>query len=516
MIIKLLLIILMSSYKRINVDYTDKEIKLIRDNSIILNNEIIEKINNGLNILYENQIFVAKCVNQYFKNLEVMNIMIYSRTQAGKTGCMTGLIREYVNNNLIPIENIFIITALSDKQWKLDTINRMPNILKSNILHRPNINSSFFKDKTNLLIIMDEIQIAAKVNQTIYKLFNECNFYNLEYLANNDIKIVQFSATPDGNIIDIEKWENNSKKIFLETGKGYIGTLDYINQKRLFQYKNLEDIDNVKELIKNVNSFDNSMYHLIRTFGKNKQNIVIDNFKKVFDNGYLFNVDLLGKNKYNINEILVNKPIKHTFIFYCEILRCAKTQCKTYIGISYERISKFVSSSTIIQGAIGRLTGYDDNGKSICFTDINSIIEYEKLLENDMNYENIVWNSNTTIFSKKTKETISVGTFNNIRDDSIEIEPIINKFNSQYEMIIWFKDNLKPLGYGNGPNIKYKENGFYKVAGATRKGKQILSIDKIYKERRSGLNVKNKYRSYACYKDVMDKDSVEWWLIYYK
>jgi hypothetical protein len=133
-----------------------------------------------------------------------------------------------------------------------------------------------------------------------------------------------------------------------------------------------------------------------------------------------------------------------------------------------------------------------------------------------MNYANIMWYSNTTTFSKKTKQTISVGTFNSIKDDSNDIEPEINKFTTQDEMIKWFKDNLKPLGFGNGPNIKYKEDGFYKVAGATRKGKQILSNDKVYKERRSGLNAKNKYRSYPCYKDITDKNSVEWWLIYYK
>ena len=89
-------------------------------------------------------------------------------------------------------------------------------------------------------------------------------------------------------------------------------------------------------------------------------------------------------------------PTQHTIIFYCEILRCAKTQHKTYIGISYERYNYKANDSSIIQGAVGRLTGYDDNGISICYTNIESINNYEKLLDNNMNYTDVVWNTNTT------------------------------------------------------------------------------------------------------------------------
>ena len=86
-------------------------------------------------------------------------------------------------------------------------------------------------------------------------------------------------------------------------------------------------------------------------------------------------------------------------------------------------------------------------------------------------------------------------------------------------MIKWFKDNLNKDEYGRGPNCKKIDSGFFRVAGATRKGKQIISKDIAYKERKSGLNEKTKFRSYHCYHcytDINDANTLEWWLIYYK
>jgi hypothetical protein len=90
-------------------------------------------------------------------------------------------------------------------------------------------------------------------------------------------------------------------------------------------------------------------------------------------------------------------------------------------------------------------------------------------------------------------------------------------FATQDEMIKWFKLNLPKEIYGRGPNKKkIEEDGFYRSAGATRKGKHIISTVTVYKERKSGLNDKNKFRSYACYSDVTNPATVEWWLIYSK
>ena len=61
-------------------------------------------------------------------------------------------------------------------------------------------------------------------------------------------------------------------------------------------------------------------------------------------------------------------------------MRCAITLKKTYLGILYEGCPKCIAhDTTIIQGLLGRATGYDDNGISIIFTNIESINKYQIL-----------------------------------------------------------------------------------------------------------------------------------------
>ena len=511
----------MSQFTRTEVEYTSEEKVIIAKN--------IKTLNRQIGKLYDNQIYTANNIVSNFKDDNVITVSVYGRTQCGKTGCMISTIHQFTANNQIPIENIYIITGLSDKQWKADTINRFPNILKSQILHRPNLNDKFInkiKKQQNVLIIMDEIQVASKNNQTINKIFTECGFYDLEYLCDNDIKIVQFSATPDGNIIDLKGWKEHSKTLYLQTGKGYTGTLDFLIQNRIFEYKSLETIESVNELKTSILRYKNPMYHLIRVPSKKqgKQTQVISNFTTIFKNdSIIFNTDFLQTDKKDINTVLTIIPSQHTIIFYCEILRCAKTQHKTYIGISYERYNFKANDSSIIQGAVGRLTGYDDNGISICYTNIESINNYEKLLDNNMNYTDVVWNTNTTKYVKKENKSISKGTFNStnnieqFENTEESNEPIIKDFDTQDKMLKWFKDNLPKETYGRGPNKKkIDDDGFYRSAGATRKGKHIISTVTVYKERKSGLNTKNKFRSYACYSDITNPATLEWWLIYTK
>jgi hypothetical protein len=60
----------------------------------------------------------------------------------------------------------------------------------------------------------------------------------------------------------------------------------------------------------------------------------------------------------NLN-ILTTKPSKHTFIFIKDTLRCAVTIPKQYIGVLYERFTKFPNRASIIQGLLGRATGFE-------------------------------------------------------------------------------------------------------------------------------------------------------------
>jgi hypothetical protein len=521
--------------QRKEVEYSIKEKLSISKKLHILSLQIEVKSDDGINTIFENQDKCGSEICKLFKNKSIINCLVYGMTQTGKTGCMTSLIQHYCLSELIPIDNIYIITGLSDKEWKKDTKNRMPDSINSRVFHRANLPKKFFRDiteKKNILVIMDEIQIACKDGQTINKIFKKCGFYDLDFLLENDIKLIQFSATPDGNITDILDWGHHSSKIKLEPGDNYYGVIQALDKDRVKQFKDLTIFDNVKELKNDIEEkYINPKYHIIRVpnkrenkDGTNNQLKVITNLKRVFGEGYEYNKNNLKTQKGDINDILDIKPTKHTFLFICETQRCAKTQIKKHIGVSYERYVLIPDDSNIIQGSFGRLTGYDDNGESICYTNIESLNNYIKLWENDMKFKkDIVWNTKTTQYNKKDNITYSKGTFNSVKHINQLNDGCSEKHNEDMgELIIKTYPSIDALtvilktrmNMKRGPrNKKPTELGFYEAT--IKKCTKVWSTEEMGKKPYIGA-ANNSYWYYPCYTDTSDPNTLQWWLIYYE
>ncbi len=529
--------------KRVLGEYSliQQNIMKLRKENILNELEILRLT--GVLKIFENQENIAYRVVSTFKNRKIINIMVVSKTQSGKTGSMCATIKKYLedSSNLIPIENIYIITGLSSIEWKEQTKERMPASIQDRVFHRCELPNTFvdeIKDKKNILIIMDEIQVAAKKGQTIYNTFEKAGILNKQKLYENDIKILEYTATPDGTIYDLMKWKECSEKILAEVGEGYVSSFDLLRQGRIKQYKELcgynkvnDEIDysvisNIEEIKYDIDLYTSARYHIIRTKNGKEQDITIDNFKRIFD------PDIYEYIKYDrdseiidINFKLREEPSKHTFIFIKEMLRCAKTIEKRYLGVLYERYSQEVDDSVIIQGLSGRDTGYDNNGTSICYTNVESIIKYEQLWNSNFEDNTIRWNSKTTKYTNRGLQgdetfndpsNIDGFSVNSEDDDSIEIEPIIKKFKTQEEGKEYYNNELKERMGGRGPNkIKPNEDGFYEAT--IRSVKKIYSCEEIRSQRKYGLRSSemNGYRFFACYEDINNKDSLQWWFIHY-
>jgi hypothetical protein len=525
--------------KRVRCDYDllQQDIMKLRKQNVLNELEILKLT--GKSVIFENQEIIASSVVTAFKNRKIINIMVVSKTQSGKTGSMCATIKQYLEDtsNLIPIENIYIITGLSSCEWKEQTKERMPESIQTRVYHRCELPNTFvdeIKDKQNILIIMDEIQVAAKKGQTIYKTFKNAGLLNKSKLYDNDIKILEYTATPDGTIYDLMKWNDASTKILAEVGDGYVSSYNLLQMGRVKQYKELCGYDKetgevnkkvfemIAEIKNDVDKYVISLYHIIRTKNGQDQDLTIQNFKQVFNSG---NYDFIKYDRESeiedINNTLIMKPKRHTFIFIKEMLRCAKTLNKKYIGILYDRYSKNPDDTTIIQGLVGRDTGYDNNGMSICYTNIDSINKYEELWKSNFEDNTIKWNSKTTKYTNgilSGKNTFvdpkEYDGFSVASDDSDELkEPVIKKFKTQEEAKEYYNKELKEKMKGRGPNIK-KPNGtgFYETT--FKSNNKVYSCDEIKCNRRIGL-ADNNYRFYPCYKDINDKSTLEWWFIHY-
>jgi len=349
--------------------------------------------------------------------------MALGYTQCGKTGVMLSCIKEFTNVDVtpVPVDNIFIITGLSSCEWKKQTQERLPECLKENVLHRQDLKKelqSRTDGKHNILILIDEVQVACGSKQSVSKILSNMGYMNIDFLLEHDIKIVEFSATPNGTAIDSERWETHSDVVYIKPGAGYVGCKDLMRQGRLQECRDLSGPDSLKaieEISKCIDdNFPDPKYHFIRTKVGGAQEETIQNFQQIFTD-----IEIIRYNQsspLDIDLVLSRKPAKHTFIFLKEMARCAKTFTKEHIGIWYERRAKTMMDDVVVQGLLGRATGYDDIGNSIVFADISSVNRYIELFDSKFSKE-CQWKSNSTKQDKFTNGTMSKGTFNGLVSD---------------------------------------------------------------------------------------------------
>ena len=119
----------MEGKQRSTIEYDLKELKIIQTKNEILTKQIELKSLEEINIIYPNQEDCVKRIKCIFNSRSHVNCLVYGMTQTGKTGCMTALIQYYILSFNIPIDNIYIISGLSDKEWKKDTKNRLPDAI---------------------------------------------------------------------------------------------------------------------------------------------------------------------------------------------------------------------------------------------------------------------------------------------------------------------------------------------------------------------------------------------------
>jgi len=287
--------------------------------------------------LFDNQKDLGKKIVQAPNS----SVLAFAHTQCGKTGSMLAAILL----SKIPFDHIFVITGLSSVDWLVQTRNRIPIL---NIYHRNTIPAFIKKIKNlqNYWVFIDECHIAFKPGQTIREVIK---------LFHPSTKTIYVSATPDWNFFKPDGVVRPGFSIrTMNNDQNYRSIQYFIDNNLIFQCKSLINSDairNIQEIIPLLSSVPK--YHIIRTSRNTDHVITIQNFKLVFGDSYSF-ISM----PINICSILSIKPLKHSFIFIKDTIRCAITIPKLFIGILYDRFTKYPSFSSVIQGLCGRATGF--------------------------------------------------------------------------------------------------------------------------------------------------------------
>lgn len=528
--------------------YSDSDIFKINLTKQIVQYQIQLAELTGQYTIYDNQKQWALIIVEKLLDRKLISITVIAYPQAGKTGTMLATISLYLENPSvkIPIENIYIITAYSSTEWRDQTILRFPDSFQGRVLHRQDLLSNknkFLEEirtKKNILIIMDEVHIAAKKDETLFRLFKEAGFYDINELYERDIKIVEFTATPNGTIYDSNQWGKYSTSIILEPDSNYTSCFDLMDDNRIFQNRDLccydkksgiVDKDKVEIAFKEIkdildNYGDDYLYHIFRTpTNKMQRSVYIDHLEEHLGEDIKI-IEYDEKSKIgDINDILRRQPKEHTFILIKEKCRCTKTIYKKYIGICYERYANKCDDSVINQAAVGRLSGYDDNEKSVCFTNIESIERYAEQWKSNFNDNKKVWACNST--RRIGGKTISKGTHKSptlfeglnkpekIEDNSLTVISY-GSFDSLVKECINIKYQLREGIWIEKIN-KSKQDGvtvshiMHKFRGTER----VYSLKEACSNK-GGIDKRSKVRIIPCYEKIEDLNTIRWVVIFKK
>lgn len=434
------------------VNYDQEQKDNMEDETTIFKSQLRLMKRSSRYTSYENQTSVAVNIcNLFFDVKSVVIQMIIGYTQSGKTGCMVELIDQMTKNTLNPIstQNIFIITGLSSRDWTKQTKGRIPECMRERVFHNGQLEKfkAAVAGKQNVLIIVDEAHMASKKKQTMSRIFKELN-WKLDYMMENDIKLVQFSATPDGLIFALNgpKWPKEHYRIApMKPGSGYFGAKQMNERKQLKQIKDIygrdkdgkwindevreECLENIVEILHDQLKFSGPRYLVVRIRGGIPEQRYHENFfeaieslpaqdQEKFEEHHRHRHYNMRGNVDDISELLYKTPTKHTIVFIKEKMKCAQTleyvvldektgkttthKVKHNIGVVVERKRSGdkdeQNDSFTIQGLLGRLCGYEEHD-CICYTNLASFEKYEKLFASNFDTETlkrVSWNSNTT------------------------------------------------------------------------------------------------------------------------
>ena len=468
--------------------------------------------------------------------------MVVAPCQSGKTGCMTAIIEKLLqSDSQVHPDNIFVITGLSDTEWVAQTKKRLP-FIGDKVIHRGQFRKSLgiLKNIKNALIIIDECQIACKEDMRLDNLLETTGLKDLNYLKENNVNIVEFSATPNSTLNDIELWHSYSKELVMKPGDGYQGHASLIDNNCLYQSEDLfitddpvaglpcdsEDARNNKikpaiDTIKHLKSVivmkyagKSKRFHIIRTPTGTKADTVIGRFMTIFGDEYSYKKCYVGEEQ--LMDELKKIPVKHTFIFIKEKARCAVTFVrKDLMGVLYERLPKNPMDDVIVQGLAGRACGYDVDEDTIVFTNVDSIVRYVAMVNSgfkDRSEFTFTGHKNKTNTShlhpsgyRNTDGEASIPEPTDDRDD------IIMKVVRTFEEVKLYCGSLPKQhfgGRGRGPrkpNVnKVDERGF--LQATIRGNTNVYTLTEVQTQKRTGIYTDGRYniRVSPCYHDIND------------
>lgn len=358
--------------KNVGFEFLDKTLLSIRNNTPIHQQFLIAEPGSGK----------TKCINH----------LSYTLHAYLSNGLHTN---EEIKNNFRPIENMYVLTGYSSKDYVADTSASLNFIPQENIFHLNTISylKAKLKNRNNLVnsvLFIDEARLVVEQGQTIDKFLQECEIDDV-CIKKFNILIFYIDATPDalmeivkgssilnstnisnGDDDDIIADENGiTYSLYMEPGPGYKGINFWINKgwlKDNYEEHNIsttQGLNNIFQRIKyNIENNKNCVLRIKdpKTKARFVEKCNKENFDVVYyDNRHKDEWTSRTEFPQDFDEAIGKKYNDAKIFILDSKFTCSKRLTLTpNIGLIYEHASKDPKDTITTQGLLARFFSYPD------------------------------------------------------------------------------------------------------------------------------------------------------------
>tara|TARA_Y100000389_G_scaffold192365_1_gene219727 strand:+ start:1133 stop:3223 length:2091 start_codon:yes stop_codon:yes gene_type:complete len=413
--------------------------------------------------------------------------VLLAQMQSGKTGTYLFTALEMIRLSLV--KNVVIICGSSDTSLRAQAIQDKDIAFKS--FQRETIANGdtdgalrlmdatfgvyFSQDLGKIteiseetLVIHDESHMAQSKNNIPFKKFYQRNHLDkalmgdFSILKQNKCYILGVSATPFSEIVANQKvhksdWtleessfldgvELSPKNFyFMVPGEGYIGVTDFIQRNSIrFEAENIKtsDCSHFAGILRKNSPRYHQKYVVVRTLCAEKDS---DMMRTIASSTGCEYVSVFGGE--GSLEFMKTQPLKTTLVHICGKFRMGQVVPKVYIAMVYEQ-SKHPNADTILQGLLGRMCGYRQNG---AHTEVD--IYVSPLAEELIRKYSRAWQGGQMDELSTVTKAMNLGGVKRKNGGVIKED----RFGNQWIMTVPVKFEFKDLERGFGRKNKFSE-----------------------------------------------------------
>jgi len=486
--------------------------------------------------IFPNQMEDANSIVNLFYKENRRVISIQKKTKVGADGLMIEIAKLLTTHPdddfVVNLENVRILTGMSNAGWEKDMKEKAPTCFKEKIFHHGKLSRADLANIKNALIIIDEIDTGDKECQVLHNTLKEACVLDVNKMVENNNRFVFISATMIRELYALYTWGELHQLYKMTIPDAYIGHKDFLDKGIVKEFYPLNSSENAERWVREditENYKKDFRVHIVRVTARTVN--IVQN--ACIREGIMFrnhtSRDRLSEAE--IREFFKEPLINHIVLGVKGFFRRANlipNRWKLRIGATHEFFTKNVDNNVQIQGLTGRMTGYwRDEIQSGRITgphrtSVRSIEEYEKTYLDPFGTNNY-----QTSGFKKTGGKVSDGGSSCIMLSAkhvknlvpVALEPVPEEEVDPHLYRVYSDESMvrrvcEKLGY-NYRETKIGADGFRETSLNYKK--KIVSLEEAVKKVPTGYAIHNgekKWRTcYPCYENVEDNKSLRFVVI---